>query len=76
MTEWLAAENAQTAFLEVAEDNVAALDLYRAFGFIEHGRRRAYYKRENGIWADALLMQLALPAPDTSETATRIPKTG
>ena len=76
MTKWLAAENAQTAFLEVAEDNIAALDLYRAFGFTEQGRRRAYYKREHGIWEDALLMQLALPAPDTSETATRTPKTG
>ena len=35
-------------FLEVAEDNVAAIALYRAAGFQPIGRRPAYYRRETG----------------------------
>lgn len=76
MTKWLNVENAQIAFLEVAADNVAALALYRKLGFTETGRRRAYYKRADGIRVDALLMQLALTSPDTAETPTHVPKTG
>jgi ribosomal-protein-alanine N-acetyltransferase len=34
--------------LEVAEDNAAALALYRSAGFIEVGRRRHYYRRARG----------------------------
>jgi len=35
-------------FLEVAEDNAAAIALYRGAGFTPVGRRPAYYRRENG----------------------------
>ena len=35
-------------FLEVAEDNPAAIALYRMAGFDPIGRRPAYYRRANG----------------------------
>jgi ribosomal-protein-alanine acetyltransferase len=38
--------------LEVAEDNLAALSLYRRRGFVVEGRRRAYYPEGK----DALIM--------------------
>ncbi|MBA3854599.1 MAG: ribosomal-protein-alanine N-acetyltransferase [Gemmatimonas sp.] len=40
-------------YLEVRESNVAALALYRAFGFEEVGRRKAYYTKPT---EDALVM--------------------
>ena len=39
--------NMAKALLEVAEDNVPALGLYRDFGFAEFGRRKDYYKQGN-----------------------------
>lgn len=52
---------AESLFLEVADDNVPALALYRGFGFAVVGRRRGYYARGNGVPAvDALVMRLAL----------------
>jgi ribosomal-protein-alanine N-acetyltransferase len=42
--------------LEVAEDNVPALGLYRDFGFIEFGRRKGYYKQGNRK-IDAIMMK-------------------
>lgn len=39
---------AAVLFLEVAEDNKAAVALYSAVGFLPIGRRPAYYKREGG----------------------------
>jgi ribosomal-protein-alanine N-acetyltransferase len=50
-------------FLEVAEDNAAALALYRRSGFAEAGRRRGYYARPDGARRDALLFALNLAAP-------------
>lgn len=47
-------------FLEVAEDNVAALALYRKLGFSEIGRRQRYYVRPDGSAIDALTLALAL----------------
>jgi len=35
-------------FLEVAEDNAAAIALYRSAGFTPIGRRPAYYRRKAG----------------------------
>lgn len=35
-------------FLEVAEDNEAAIRLYRSSGYAPLGRRPGYYRRENG----------------------------
>ena len=41
-------EGSGELFLEVAEDNVAAIALYRMAGFQPIGRRPAYYRRETG----------------------------
>lgn len=55
----------EALFLEVAEDNVPALALYRGMGFREIGRRKAYYPPiEGGKRRDALTMQADLSALD------------
>lgn len=41
--------------LEVRESNVAAISLYRRYGFTEDGRRKGYYPLSNGR-EDAILM--------------------
>jgi ribosomal-protein-alanine N-acetyltransferase len=46
---------ATTMFLEVAEDNLAALALYRGEGFTEVGRRRDYYRRPSGAVAAVVM---------------------
>ena len=51
-----ASRNMAKAVLEVAEDNVPALGLYRNFGFAEFGRRRDYYKQGNQK-IDAIMMK-------------------
>lgn len=51
---------AKRLFLEVAEDNAAALALYRGLGFVETGRRKKYYQRSGGITVDALTLALDL----------------
>ena len=51
---------ARRLFLDVAEDNVAALALYAALGFKETGRRKRYYERPGGLAIDALTFALAL----------------
>ncbi len=52
---------AQALFLEVADDNIPALSLYRDFGFETVGRRRGYYVRGGGeAPVDALVMRLSL----------------
>lgn len=52
---------AEALFLEVADNNVAALGLYQGLGFEIVGRRRGYYARTSGAPAtDALVMRLAL----------------
>lgn len=45
-------------FLEVAEDNTAAIELYRSAGFSSVGRRRGYYPRPDGSAVDALVLAL------------------
>lgn len=50
---------AEAMFLEVAEDNVAALALYFARGFAEVGRRKGYYQRKDRR-ADALVLRKSL----------------
>ena len=56
----------QRVFLEVRVDNAPALALYRAFGFVEVGRRRGYYHTPQGR-IDALVMRrpcgLGSPVP-------------
>lgn len=48
---------ADAVVLEVAEDNIAALALYRALGFEIVGRRSAYYRHPDGP-VDAHIMRL------------------
>ena len=48
--------NMAKAVLEVAEDNLPALELYRNFGFAEFGRRKDYYKQGNQK-IDAIMMK-------------------
>lgn len=47
-------------YLEVAADNSAALALYRGCGFKETGKRKAYYKRNDGKAVDAVTFALDL----------------
>lgn len=49
---------AESLFLEVAVDNIAAQTLYRGAGFAPVGRRKAYY---GGQDADVLKVMLPLP---------------
>ena len=57
----LAAKGAKQATLEVRQSNFAAQSMYRKFGFVVVGQRRAYYK-DTG--EDALLMTLYQIDPD------------
>lgn len=50
--DWLLPRHVRYWHLEVAADNQAALALYHGFGFVETGRRTAYYEN-----VDAVLMQ-------------------
>lgn len=43
-------------FLEVRESNRAAINLYQKYGFQMMGRRRSYYKNQDGRREDALTM--------------------
>lgn len=64
MAAWMAAAAARgavQAFLEVAEDNAAALALYQAMGFARSGLRPGYYPRPGGPAADAVIMTRPLP---------------
>ncbi len=52
------ARGAETLFLEVAADNLAASRLYLSRGFREVGRRPRYYRRgSDGTAADALILR-------------------
>ena len=57
-----ATRGATRLFLEVADDNAAALALYARAGFAEAGRRPGYYARPDGGRRDALILALNLPA--------------
>lgn len=61
MRGWMASatEVADVAFLEVADDNLAACSLYSRCGFDVVSRRLGYYTRPRGR-ADALLMRASL----------------
>lgn len=47
---------ARRMFLEVSEDNVAAIKLYQRQGFTEISRRKGYYPKPDGTQATALVM--------------------
>ena len=55
------AERARWFFLEVAEDNKAALRLYAAHGLTKVGYRLNYYENADGSKTNALTMRCALP---------------
>lgn len=55
----LARRGTRALYLDVAEDNTAALALYRGAGFAETTRRRGYYARQSGS-RDAIVMVKAL----------------
>ena len=50
----MATAGVTTCRLEVESENAAAIHLYQRFGFVEEGRRRAYYRHGT----DALLLVL------------------
>lgn len=56
----MAQEGARRIYLEVAEDNMAAIELYRARGFAQIGRRAAYYRSQHGTATGALVLARAL----------------
>jgi len=56
----VAKAGASRLFLEVADDNTAAIALYGSSGFVEVARRKEYYARTNAPAADAIVMSLAL----------------
>ena len=58
-----AAAGADRVFLEVADDNAAALALYARCGFRQVGARPRYYARADGSHHDALLLSLNLHEP-------------
>ena len=47
-------------FLEVRPSNLPALALYRAYGFQQIGRRKAYYPVRDGGREDAIVLRLDL----------------
>jgi len=53
-------KGATNAFLEVAEDNLAAIALYNALGFRFEARRPDYYRREGNILVAAHVLQRSL----------------
>lgn len=56
----LLAQDVDSVFLEVAADNAPAQAMYRAHGFTETGRRKAYYARPDGAKVDAVTLHCAL----------------
>lgn len=75
MQRWMATASTQadTAFLEVAADNAAAIALYDAFGFKQMARRPDYYKRA-ATSVDALVMRAPLPFSDLEKSSGESPE--
>lgn len=55
-----AQHNAEAAFLEVAEDNAAAIGLYLSLGYVVTGRRRGYFTTPDNKRLDALILTKTL----------------
>lgn len=49
-----------SVLLEVRPSNGRALDVYRRYGYVEIGRRRAYYPAHLGQREDAIVMRFSL----------------
>jgi len=56
LEENLISRDASRLFLEVSQDNAAALALYYSCGLTESGRRSGYYSNSNGAASDALIL--------------------
>jgi [ribosomal protein S18]-alanine N-acetyltransferase len=56
----LARAGVRELFLEVDENNVAALALYRRYGFVQVGTRESYYARPDGTRTAACVLRCAL----------------
>ena len=65
--------DARTLWLEVRPSNQEALALYATRGFIERGRRRAYYPAAHGAREDAVVMSLDLGGQDAAAPADGAP---
>jgi ribosomal-protein-alanine N-acetyltransferase len=50
----------ESILLEVRPTNQRALQVYRAYGYVEIGRRKAYYPAHNGQREDAIVMRFTL----------------
>jgi [ribosomal protein S18]-alanine N-acetyltransferase len=50
----------KTLFLEVAQNNIMAINLYKKFGFKINGKRKNYYKLPDGNYVDAITMSLQI----------------
>jgi ribosomal-protein-alanine N-acetyltransferase len=55
-----AARGAKQLYVDVAEDNTAALALYSRLGFAATARRKGYYARRTAPPSDALLLARTL----------------
>lgn len=51
---------AESVLLEVRPSNLRALKVYQRYGFVEIGRRKAYYPAHNGQREDAIVMRFTL----------------
>lgn len=65
MVSQMIARGVWRVFLEVDEDNKAAIGLYRGLGFAEIGVRENYYRRADGTASNALLMELQILQEET-----------
>lgn len=65
-----AARGAESVFLEVAETNQTARQLYARAGFAETARRRGYYHAADGSAVDAVVMVRAISAQMQAEILT------
>jgi ribosomal-protein-alanine N-acetyltransferase len=50
----------ESILLEVRPSNQRALEVYRKYGFVEIGRRKAYYPAHEGQREDAIVMRFVL----------------
>lgn len=78
LRQWLSelAPNTESAFLEVAADNTAAITLYAAEGFAEIARRAGYYARKNAAAADALVMRRDVTFGQAWDSSASGPESG
>lgn len=60
MSEHAREKNILSILLEVRVSNQRAFDVYQRYGFIEIGRRKAYYPSADGVREDAIVMRIEL----------------